>query len=330
MPEISLIIPLYNARRHLRACLDSVLGQTFAPMEVLLVNDGSTDDTAEIAAEYCRKDARFRLINKENGGVSDARNRGLSEASAPYVAFLDQDDMLHPQAMEILFQTAEKHAADVAMFQITFVPDDFAGDDKAEKYDAKAVADAAVFYPRPMEYFFRDYKGEPIYIWNKLYRRGAIQGVEFPVGVQPAEDTVFTLKALLTVKNIAVSDRHLLYYRQNEDAVSRQGITEKYVRSHARAAAEMERFFAALPNMDRVLRGRLDFYLSRFIFKSLVSQPLRKIKGEDRARRLEDARAFAAGFYRSGALKPNLLGMRKALACRLFFAHHDRAARFLV
>lgn len=330
MPAISLIVPLYNAVRHLRACLDSVAGQTFDDFEVLLINDGSTDNTAEIVAEYCRQDARFRLITRPNGGVSAARNHGMDEASALFVAFLDQDDVLHPQALEILYQMIIRDEADVASFKIRFVPDDFKGDPDQKRLSVKDVVHTAVFSRTPAEDFFQNPKGGPIYIWNKLYRRKAIAGVSFPLGVQPAEDTVFTMKMLLTVKSMVSTDVSLLYYRENEASVSKQGITDKYVRSHALAAKEMERFFAEKNVADEALRRHLDFYLTRFIFKSLVSQPLRKIFGADRPERVEKAREFAVSLYRSGALKPKLLGFKKALACKLYLTRHDRLAKFLV
>jgi len=95
MPKISLIIPLYNAGKYLRPCLDSVAAQTFRDFECLCVNDGSKDDTARIVQEYAEKDRRFVLLDKPNGGVSDARNLGLKAARAAYVAFSDQDDVFH-------------------------------------------------------------------------------------------------------------------------------------------------------------------------------------------------------------------------------------------
>lgn len=226
MPAISLIIPLYNAVRHLRGCLNSVKAQTFTDFEVLLINDGSTDGTVDMAEACCRGDNRFRLITQANGGVSAARNRGMAEARAPFVAFLDQDDMLHPQALEILYRMICRDGADVSAFKIRFVPDNFAGDPAPERFDAEEVVRDAVFSRAPTADFFRDRKGGPIYIWNKLYRREAIAGVTFPLGVQPAEDTVFTMKMLLTVKNMISTDARLLYYRENDASVSKQGITE--------------------------------------------------------------------------------------------------------
>ncbi len=330
MPAISLIIPLYNAVRHLRACLDSVKAQTFTDLEVLLINDGSTDGTLSIAEKYACENPMFRLITQENGGVSAARNCGISKAQSPFVAFLDQDDVLHPQALEILYRMICRDNADVAAFQIHFVPDAFVADASPENFAVDKVVREATFSRTPIADFFGHRKGGAIYVWNKLYRREAIAGIDFPQGVQPAEDTVFTMKTLLTIKNMVSTDARLLYYRQNEDSVSKQGITDKYVRSHALAAEEMERFFASLSDVDDKLRQNLDFYLTRFIFKSLVSQPLRKIFGANRKQRVDAARKYAAMFYQSGALKPQLLGSRKNMACKLYLSGHDRWAKFLV
>lgn len=149
MPAISLIIPLYNAVRHLRGCLNSVKAQTFTDFEVLLINDGSTDGTVDMAEACCRGDNRFRLITQANGGVSAARNRGMAEARAPFVAFLDQDDMLHPQALEILYRMICRDGADVSAFKIRFVPDNFAGDPAPERFDAEEVVRDAVFSRAP-------------------------------------------------------------------------------------------------------------------------------------------------------------------------------------
>ena len=116
MPAISLIIPLYNAEKYLRPCLDSAKNQTFEDIEIICINDGSTDNTADIVNEYVAEDSRFRLIEQENAGCSMARNHGLKSAMSPYVALLDQDDVLHPQAMEVLHHLITKYNADVAEF----------------------------------------------------------------------------------------------------------------------------------------------------------------------------------------------------------------------
>lgn len=125
MPQISLIIPLYNAEKYLVPCLESVARQSFRDFEVLCINDGSQDGTEAIVKGFAEKDSRFRLINQENAGCSAARNHGIAVAEAPYIAFLDQDDMLHPQAFEALYYMVTRFNADVAAFRNKTVPDDF-------------------------------------------------------------------------------------------------------------------------------------------------------------------------------------------------------------
>ena len=100
MPFVSLIIPVYNAEKYLRRCLTSAMEQTFKDMEILVVNDGSTDESLAICREYAQMDPRFHIINKENTGVSDSRNRAIQIAKGDYLQFMDSDDWLTPDATE--------------------------------------------------------------------------------------------------------------------------------------------------------------------------------------------------------------------------------------
>lgn len=329
MFQISLIIPLYNAARYLRECLNSVAGQTFRDFEVILVNDGSTDNTEEIVGEYLANYSHFRLINQANAGVSAARNAGIKNSAAPFFALLDQDDVLHPQALEALFAIINKYNADVAAFGIQTVPEDF----RLSEHELRVnIEDLPVeLYEHPVDAFFADRKGRPILVWNKLYRRSVMDGIWFPLGVQPAEDTVFTLKTIFRVKNIAATEVPFLYYRRSDTSVMKQGITEKYICAHAAAAEEMfDYFFRANHLSDKNYR-RMHFYLSRFIFKSLVSQPLRRTgSGNDALQKMEQSRKFVIELASRGAIAYSLLGWRKAMACRLFVQRHYFWAAMLV
>ena len=104
-PLISIVIPVYNAEKYLRACLDSVLAQTYKNWEAICVNDGSSDNSAKILEEYAAKDARFHIINQQNSGVSTARNTGLRQTTGKYIYFMDADDIVSPY----LFELAEKN-----------------------------------------------------------------------------------------------------------------------------------------------------------------------------------------------------------------------------
>ncbi len=116
MPAISIIIPIYNVEKYLRRCLDSVKNQTFTNWEAICVNDGSPDDCAAILDEYAKMDGRFKIVTKENGGLSDARNAGMDVASGDYILYLDSDDFIHPQTMEIAYSFALRDESDIVSF----------------------------------------------------------------------------------------------------------------------------------------------------------------------------------------------------------------------
>ena len=112
MAEVSIIIPVYNAERFLHKCIDSVTAQTYSDWEMILVNDGSKDGSLAICKEFVAKDSRIKTIDKPNGGPSSARNKGIREARGEYVFFLDADDTITPDCIELLYGLAKKHDAD--------------------------------------------------------------------------------------------------------------------------------------------------------------------------------------------------------------------------
>ena len=119
MPLVTLIIPVYNAERYLRRCLDSVAAQTFTDMEVLLMNDGSTDGSLAIYKEYEEKDLRFHTIDKENSGVSNTRNIAMKLARGMYLQFLDSDDWITPDATRLFVRAAEEYGCDMSFLTFT-------------------------------------------------------------------------------------------------------------------------------------------------------------------------------------------------------------------
>lgn len=116
MPAVSIIIPVYNVEKYLRRCLNSILNQTFSDWEAICVNDGSPDKSADILSEYAAKDSRFKIVNKENGGLSDARNAGMRVATGEYILYVDSDDFIHPQTLEITHKLAKRDGSDIVSF----------------------------------------------------------------------------------------------------------------------------------------------------------------------------------------------------------------------
>ncbi len=115
-PKISIIIPMYNVEKYLRRCLDSVQNQTFSDFQAICVDDGSPDNSGQIAEEYAARDNRFIVVHKENGGLSDARNAGMPYATGEYIMYLDSDDFIHSQTMEIAYAMARRDKADIVAY----------------------------------------------------------------------------------------------------------------------------------------------------------------------------------------------------------------------
>ena len=329
MPAISLIIPLYNAEKYLWPCLQSVAEQTFQDFEVLCVNDGSTDRTEEIVKSFAEKDKRFKLINQQNAGCSMARNRGLKEARAPYVALLDQDDMFHPQALDVLYYLIKKGNYDVAEFVNETVPDNFVMQNPPV-YKLDEIKYQA--YQNPFNFYFRNKRGGSVLVWNRLYKKDAIAGIEFPKDIQPAEDTIFSLKVMFHTMSIVHTDTKLLYYRDSSTSVMNRGINDKYIKSHADAGKVLSDYFLKSSRVqNKKEKDILQHYITRFIFKSVISQPLRRLQNKKtRAESLEKARQYAISLYKEKALQPHLLGIRKAVACHLFFKGYYKLARMFI
>ncbi|MBR4607518.1 MAG: glycosyltransferase family 2 protein, partial [Lachnospiraceae bacterium] len=112
---ISVIIPVYNSENYLARCLYSILNNTYQEIEIICVNDGSTDESVQILAEYVKKDNRISIINKENGGLSSARNAGMKKCKGKYVTFIDSDDWVHPQYFEFLLFAMQKYDSDAVI-----------------------------------------------------------------------------------------------------------------------------------------------------------------------------------------------------------------------
>ena len=114
VPDVSVIVPIYNVDMYLKRCIDSIINQIFTNIEIILVNDGSLDTSPQICDDYARLDSRIKVIHKENGGLSDARNVGISVSRGRYLAFVDSDDYLDPSYLAVLYYAAERNGCDIS------------------------------------------------------------------------------------------------------------------------------------------------------------------------------------------------------------------------
>ena len=207
MPTISVIVPVYNVEKYLRCCVDSILAQTFTDIEVLLVDDGSTDGSGAICDEYAEKDSRVRVFHKENGGVSSARNLGLDEAIGKWIMFVDSDDMVAPVICELL----HNHADDGVMPTCALLK--FSGD-----FCDMYVENSASFVTYDIREFEKISVDGPV---AKLYERDLIGvNLRFNDQFSFAEDALFNCQYYCRIKKITITNNKLYYYRILSESLS--------------------------------------------------------------------------------------------------------------
>lgn len=227
--KISIIIPMYKVEKYLRRCLDSVKNQTFQDWQAICVDDGSPDKSGKIAENYAKKDKRFVVVHKENGGVSAARNVALKKASGKYIMFLDSDDCIHPQTMEILHTLAEHENVDVVSFEYDRdshnAPDavNFPADKMPEFFQNKFDINK-IKYKRIKNLITKstnDDKGPCSWyvqngmIWMRMYRKDLLSGLQFDTNMRVFEDTLFLSRVLLRRPNAIITRLPLYYYTVN-------------------------------------------------------------------------------------------------------------------
>lgn len=213
MPEISVIIPVYNKERYIRVAIQSVLEQPFRDIEVVIVNDGSTDRSLEIVNRFAEKDGRIRIIDIPNGGVSNARNVGLSHAKGKWIQFLDADDWLEPDYLTAATQLLQENQADVlfSAFDMVDADGDIVREVSVPTVGEKNQSELCSLFIK------NQYKtGFFGYISNKLIRRSILLkcGAIFPVGITLAEDLDFYAKLYPAVKKAYFWAGKSFCYRQ--------------------------------------------------------------------------------------------------------------------
>lgn len=215
-PLVSIIIPVYNLADYLPQCLDSVRGQSYENIQVLLVNDGSTDASLAVSQEYVRRDSRFQLIDKANSGVSDSRNQALDRAEGKYIQFLDGDDWLAPDATEALVHAAESTGADLVLAHFYRVADERMAPRGHIKKECVLTRQefAEEMMKAPANYYYG-------VLWNKLYRRSIIDSrrLRFDSQVNWCEDFLFNLEYIERVRLVSAIPRPIYYYRKRENSL---------------------------------------------------------------------------------------------------------------
>ena len=214
MPAVSVIIPMYNTEAFIKDCLDSLIAQTFSDFEAIIIDDGSTDGGARIAASYASSDSRFKLIGQPNKGPSEARNTGLKIMRGEYVTFIDSDDCVAPNFLETLFFIAQLHQADIACCTSQYIDETYVANKIAPSTAVSTIltpekATATALYQDSLP----DYSA-----WNKLYRASLWKERLFPAGVI-FEDLATIPDVLLAANEVAITNSKLYLYRKRSNSI---------------------------------------------------------------------------------------------------------------
>lgn len=203
---ITIIVPVYNVEKYLDRCMQSVLHQTYRNLEIILVDDGSTDSSGKMCDDYARQDRRIKVIHKKNGGLSDARNAGLAQTSGDYIGYVDSDDWVEPDMYERMHRACVENDAQVAVCRYF-----------SEFKDRTESGGSGDVVPLSRDGLLRIYiGGHDAYIiynsvWSKLFRKDLVQGMVFPKG-RNSEDIMYTTRAFCKSDRAVYLDTCLYHY----------------------------------------------------------------------------------------------------------------------
>ena len=215
MAEISIIVPVYNVEKYLENCIESILNQTFKDFELILVDDGSIDNSGKICDIYKKKDSRIKVIHKNNGGLSSARNTGLDIACGKYVGFVDSDDSIHPKMYEVLYNLIEKYKSDISCCNYKYTYD--ISNQNHEELNLNEVIEMSNIESIEKLYD-KDLGVKLVVAWNKLYHKRLFDKIRYKVG-RLHEDEFMAHRILYNSKKITYVDNELYYYLQREGSI---------------------------------------------------------------------------------------------------------------
>lgn len=217
---VSIIVPIYNKEKYLEKCLDSILGQTYRDLEIVLVDDGSQDDSLEICRKYAESDERIHIYAKENGGVASARNLGIEKSQGSFLAFADPDDYLHPECISLLKKAVEETGVEIAYCH--------AVDVNANTGETRTVSEETGQYKviPVMEYDWVDRRSHSV-SWGAVYRRSIVENIRFEGDLKIGEDTLFLANCIYKAHAVCCVDQALYYYYLNDDSVTSGRYTER-------------------------------------------------------------------------------------------------------
>lgn len=242
MDLISVIVPVYKVEQYLNQCIESIVNQTYRNLEIILVDDGSPDDCPEICDEWAQKDSRIRVLHTANGGSARARNCGIELAKGEFISFVDSDDVIHPQMIQIMYSTMKKNNYDIVECDYTINGVfDFSIDTGANE-KSYGVAEALSLH--------LSNRGFSQIVWNKLYRRDTIGGIRFTEG-KFLDDVYWTYRVLASAKKLSMIKEILYFYRQQDQSVMHQRYSLRRLDAVTAYCERYELFTTSFPELSQ-------------------------------------------------------------------------------
>ncbi|WP_275400788.1 glycosyltransferase family 2 protein [Enterococcus faecium] len=270
MCEISIIVPVYKVEPYLRKCVDSILAQTFTDFEVILVDDGSPDNSGKICDEYASKDSRVRVIHKKNGGLSSARNAGIDVARGKYLGFVDSDDYIEKDMYELLYDNIVKEQADLSICgiydiyagkKVKILPEEYKVLDKVSAM--KIVLEAQSF---------------SVHAVNKLYKKELFSKIRYPENII-TEDAAVILDILEQTNKVVADSRQKYYYFHRENSISTNYFSEKNIDTINVWKNNEKWILSKYPSLSQIVHTRVCWAHYIVLDKILVSNSEKKYEG---------------------------------------------------
>ena len=295
--KISVIIPVYKVEKYLKRCVESVVNQTYKNIEIILVNDGSPDKCGEICDKYARIDSRIKVIHKENGGLSSARNAGLDIASGDYIMFVDSDDWISEVSLEKLYDYIEADY-DIINFKFSFVKEN--SKELIETHNN--IKDS--YKCDLITYIDKLFSGElNFFIWNKLYKKNLFDEVRFPEG-RNYEDLATIYKLYFNAKSIIVTDYTLYYYWLGNSNSITSNSTVKNMRDYLLSTKEIYKVNKNYLQINKIDFSNVDTWYKMMIIQLLINYTKSTYKDDDLKREiifeLKSSKARISTVYKQG------------------------------
>lgn len=250
---ISIIVPIYNVEKYLSRCVDSIIGQTYSNLEIILVDDGSPDKCPKICDDYAKIDNRIKVIHKENGGLSDARNAGMKIATGKYISFIDSDDYVSEDFIQILYDTMVTEGSDVAECNVVKVFGE--GIDSTEKCSCDisilTYNSQEALHQLLVEGDFRQH------VWNKLYRADLVLDVPYAVG-KLNEDEFWTYQIFGRSKKVTKINIVMYFYYQRSNSIIGSTFSIRRLDALEAKSNRQEYIETNYPDLKSV--AKIDFY----------------------------------------------------------------------